>query len=87
VLSADPKDYRYYWPGRYLFLEEKVNDDKSQQWFYNDKDGTIHNNEAPGYKLQNDKGEAMIAGLNMISPYTSAFFPRDARNWWYDPIT
>lgn len=29
----------------------------------------------------------MVAGINNRTLYTSAFFPLDKRNWWYDPIT
>lgn len=27
----------------------------------------------------------MVAGLDNITPFTSAFFPRDKRTWYYDP--
>lgn len=57
VLSADAEDYSPTWPSRYTFLEHQVYDDLAQQWFFNEKDGSIHNNATPDYFLQNDKGE------------------------------
>lgn len=60
-----------------MFLEPKVVDDPAQQWFYNETSGTINNAVDSGYLLQNDKGELMTAGLDNLTPFTSAFFPRD----------
>ena len=33
VLSADTNDYGAWWPGKYLYVETKVKDDPSQQFF------------------------------------------------------
>jgi len=44
VLSCqDGADWGSWWPAKYCMLEHKVEDDESQQWFWNDKTGGFHN--------------------------------------------
>ena len=67
-------------------VEQKVVDDESQQWYYNEKTGGIHNGEDPDYFLDFDFGWAMIADLRK-NKKTSEHFPKKVREWFYEPVT
>ena len=61
VLSADDQDLSSTWPVRYLFVENKVKNDPSQQWFIT-KDGNLYNrNSGSDYNVGNDKGAAVLS--------------------------
>jgi len=83
-LSADSEDFKDSWPARYTFLEHQVYDDLAQQWFYNEKDGSIHNNATPSYSLQNDKGELQVGNIGSTDAKVDAKFPRKAGVWHWD---
>ena len=64
VLSTEAEDFSDWWPAKYVMLEQKVVDDEAQQWYYNEKDGTLHNAANPKYFLENDLGWVMVAKAN-----------------------
>lgn len=84
VLSADSEDFKDSWPARYTFLEHQVYDDMAQQWFFNEKDGSIHNNATPSYMLQNDKGELQVGNVGSTDAKVSPAFPKKAGVWHWD---
>jgi hypothetical protein len=47
VLSTQDDDANKNWPGKWAIIEEKVKDDLTQQWYYSDKDGSLHNGAFP----------------------------------------
>lgn len=61
VLSTEEEDFSEFWPAKYAMLEQKVLDDPAQQWYWNEKDGTLHNAANKDYFLQNDLGWVMVA--------------------------
>jgi hypothetical protein len=62
VLSTNADDkFAAFWPGKYLFVEHKVVDDPTMQWYYDMKTGGIHNGQDTDYYLDFDFGWAMIA--------------------------
>jgi len=83
-LSADAEDHSASWPGRYTFLEHQVYDDLSQQWFFNEQTGNIHNNATPDYFLQNDKGELQVAQTGNSNGRTDSKFPHKADTWYWN---
>jgi hypothetical protein len=54
VLSTQDDQYSKVWPAKYAMLETKVVDESAQQWFFDDKDGSIYNAANPSYSLEND---------------------------------
>jgi len=84
VLSAETDNYADWWPAKYLYVEPRVLDDKSQQWYMSPQ-GYIYNAEAgPNYTLSNDWGLAMIASINPSDSTISEYFPKERRQWFYD---
>ena len=43
VLSTEADKFADYWPAKYLMVEQKVPEDPSQQWFFNETSNAIHN--------------------------------------------
>ena len=86
VLSAQEEDWGSWWPAKYALLEHKVVDEKSQQWFWNEKTGTLHNAAHPKYTLDVDKGWLMIADTQSKASDLSKSFPKTPRKWWFDSV-
>ena len=78
VLSTQTDKYADFWPAKYAIVEHKVVDEESQQWYYNEKTGAIHNGADPTYFLDNDYGWAMISDFTKNSK-TSEYFPKKER--------
>lgn len=87
VLSTESDNYSSSWPAKYGIVEQKVVDEPSQMWYYNEKTGGIHNAADPDYFLDNDYGWAMVANLKAASENVNAIFPKTPRKWYYDPVT
>jgi len=85
VLSCQDDDWGSWWPAKYCMLEHRVDDDKSQQWFWNEQTGAMHNAAYPQYTLDADKGWLMIADTKTKATDLSKGFPKTERKWWYDP--
>lgn len=51
VLSTQSQDWNKKWPGKFCIFEDKVVDDPSQMWFYDESKGTLRNQANPGYYL------------------------------------
>jgi len=86
VLSTNADKYADHWPAKYAMVEQKVVDDESMQWYYNEKTGGIHNGADKSFYLDFDYGWAMIADLTK-NPKVSEHFPKKAREWFYEPGT
>ena len=84
VLSCQDKNWGSWWPAKYCMLEHKVVDDESQQWFWNEKTGALHNSANPKYTLDVDNGWLMIAETKSNSPDLSKKFPKTERKWFFD---
>lgn len=61
VLSTEEEEFSEFWPAKYAMLEQKVVDDPAQQWYWNEKDGSLHNAANKDMYLQNDLGWVMVA--------------------------
>ena len=85
VLSTEAIQTSDKWPAKYAIVEHRVYEDKQQQWYYNEKNGAIHNGADPGFFLDFDFGWAMIADFTK-SDKTSEHFPKENRKWYFDPV-
>jgi len=43
VLSTQEDDQATEWPAKWGLIEQYVKDDESQQWYFNEEDGSIYN--------------------------------------------
>jgi len=64
-------------------IEEKVLEDPSQQWYWNEKDGSLRNAANPDYRLDMITGWLYLANLSKASQ-GGIGFPTVARKWFYD---
>ena len=67
-------------------IEEKVVDDPAQQWYWNEKDGSMRNAANPDYRLDTITGWLYLADLKK-SDEGGDEFPKSARKWFYDSAT
>ena len=64
VLSTQDEDYADWWPGKWGIVEQKVVDDPAQQWYFNEKDGSLHNAANPNYTLDEHQGWLYVANIH-----------------------
>ena len=86
VLSTEQDDYSKSWPAKYAIIEHRVIDEASQQWFYDESDGSIRNAADPTYFLDHDMGWAMVADVSKAKA-VGKHFPTQKRKWFYDDET
>ena len=86
VLSTEAEQFADYWPAKYAMVEQKVVDEESQQWYYNEKTGGIHNGADPSFFLDFDYGWAMVGDLS-VNKKTSEHFPKTVREWFFEPTS
>jgi len=78
VLATQPDDESGEWPAKRVYFEEKVVDDKTQQWKYNEKKGTISSLQFPKYTLASYQGWLWLANTKSKSNQIVKEFPREA---------
>ena len=82
VQDDAPKDK---WPAKYLMVEQKVVDEKTQMWYWNSTTGGMHNKADPTFWLDFDYGWAMIGDVKSKS--ADKAFPKKIRSWFYEQTT
>ena len=82
MLSPEGTKYTKNWPATYAIVEHKVVDEESQQWYWDEKNGSIRNGADPTFFLDNDFGWAMTA--DTANKSKSEHFPATPRKWFYD---
>lgn len=65
-------------------VEQKVVDDPAQQWFFNEKDGSIHNAANPDYFLDEHQGWLYVANVHHKGEHVDQDFPTTPRKWFYE---
>lgn len=86
VLSTQAKNWANWWPGKWGILEERVLDDKAQQWFFSEADGSIYNAANPEYRLDQHEGWLYVADIHNKSQDLDISFPTTPRKWYYDGV-
>ena len=84
VLSTQEDNGSKEWPAKWGMFEEKVVDDESQQWFYNETAQTLTNAASPNHTLDVYEGWLYLADINNASPLKRPEYPTEARKWFYE---
>ena len=74
VLATMDTDESKEWPGQRAYFEQKVVDDETQQWKYNEKTGAVHNIAYPKYSLAAYQG--WLWSVNVKAKGAVEEFPR-----------
>jgi len=83
VLSSMDDDESKEWPAKRVFFEQKVVDDETMQWKYNEKKGTISNVAHPKYTLASYQGWLWLANVKSKSKKKAEEFPTAEQKWFY----
>lgn len=83
VLATMDDDESKKWPAKRVFFEQKVVDDETQQWKYNEKKGTITNVAYPKYSLASYQGWLWLANVKSKSKKKVEEFPTEEQKWFY----
>lgn len=81
VLATMENNESEEWPGKRAYFEQKIVDDETQQWKYNEKTGSITSVAFPKYTLAAYQGWLWL--VNVKAKGAVEEYPKSVQKWFF----